>query len=196
MTTVRPKCVVIADDDVQITQALGRIVRSMGHTTLVAEDGVEALQLLRENRVDLLLSDIDMPRMDGVTLVARARAEMLAPVRILLTANARLEVVIRAINTGEIHRFLQKPWDHDELLRAIEEAFARIDDLSRMGAAGQAAERLLAACKELEVEYPGVTQIARSEGHYVLNEAAATHSLATWEGASVLQTLVLAGSHK
>ncbi len=190
MTAAQGRLVVVADDDVQITQALSRILRKMGHTPLVAEDGLEALDLLRTHRADLLLSDIDMPGMDGVTLAARARAEMLVPVRILLTANARLDVVIRAINTGEIHRFLQKPWDHDELIHVIEEAFARIDDLSRMGAAGQAAERLLAACKELELEYPGVTQVVRREGRYVLDEEAAVQSLANLEGGSVLRTLI------
>ncbi len=190
MTQAQGKVVLVADDDVQVTQALSRVVRRLGHTALVAEDGLSALEQLREHRVDVLLSDIDMPGLDGVALAARARAEMLAPVRILLTANARLDVVIRAINTGEIHRFLQKPWDHDELVEAIEQACARIDDLSRMGAAGQAAERLLAACKDLEFEYPGITQVTRREGRYVLDEAAALEALSRFEGGSVLRSLI------
>lgn len=156
--------VVIADDDSDVAKALARVVRALGHTTRVASNGAEALALLRTERADLLLSDIDMPQMDGVTLASHARVELLAPVRILLTANARLDTAIRAINSGEIHRYIEKPWKHAELVSTLEEAFARIDDLSRMGAADQAVRRLKAASDALEAEYPGITHVERVEG--------------------------------
>ncbi|HEX6245629.1 MAG TPA: response regulator, partial [Polyangiales bacterium] len=67
------RTVVIAEDDLEVAQVLGRIVRALGHTTLIAHDGAEALEILRNNKADLLLSDIDMPRMDGITLLSHAR---------------------------------------------------------------------------------------------------------------------------
>ena len=185
--------VVIAEDDVEVAQALGRIVRALGHATLVAHDGAEALVLLRSNKVDLLLSDIDMPHMDGITLVSHARAEQLAPLRILLTANARLDNAIRAINGGEVHRYILKPWRHDELVATLEEAFLRIDDLTRMNAAGQAAKRLRAACEALEGEYPGLTRPALVEGAYEIDLERATQALQLLDG-STLATLVAASA--
>ena len=186
------RTVVIAEDDLEVAQVLARIVRALGHATLVAHDGAEALELLRNNQVDLLLSDIDMPRMDGVTLVAHARAEQLAPVRILLTANARLDNAIRAINTGEVHRYILKPWRHDELVSTLEDAFLRIDDLTRMNAAGQAAKRLAAACEALEAEYPGLTRVQRADGAYELDLTRANEALALLDG-TTLAALVAAG---
>lgn len=186
MTDKLKRSVVIADDDTEIAKVLARVVRSLGHDARVANDGVEALTLLREQRADLLLSDIDMPRMDGVTLVSYARAEALAPVRILLTANARLETALAAINSGEIHRYIQKPWKHAELVSTLEEAFARIDDLSRIGAADQAVRRLKAAREALEAEFPGITHVERTGDVYQLDESRARAALAHFEGSTLV----------
>jgi DNA-binding NtrC family response regulator len=179
------KTVVIAEDDHEVAQALGRIVRMLGHTALIGSNGVEALELLRTNKAEVLLSDIDMPEMDGVTLATIARTEMLVPVRILLTANARLDVAIKAINTGEIHRYIQKPWKLDELVAMLEDAFLRIEDLARMNAAGQTAKRLRAACEALETEYPGLTHVERSDAVYDIDLKRANQALELLDGTTL-----------
>lgn len=183
------KTVVIADDDLEVAQALARVVRLLGHRTLVASNGREALDLLRANRVEVLLSDIDMPEMDGVQLVSHARSEHLVPVRILLTANARLETALNAINSGEVHRYIQKPWKHEELVSTLEDAFMRLEDLSRMDAAGQAAKRLRAACDALEAEYPGLTHVERVQDAYEVDLKRATQALELLEGTTLAALL-------
>ncbi|HEX6244824.1 MAG TPA: response regulator [Polyangiales bacterium] len=196
MSTKVQRTVVIAEDDLEVAQVLGRIVRALGHATIIAHDGAEALEVLRNNKVDLLLSDIDMPRMDGITLLSHARAEQLAPVRILLTANARLDNAISAINSGEVHRYILKPWRHDDLVNTLEDAFLRIDDLSRMNAAGQAAKRLRAACEALEAEYPGLTHVELTEGAYDIDPKRAGQALELLDGttlAALLSTTVKPG---
>lgn len=179
MTRREARNVLVVDDDLDVAQALARVVRSMGHKTRVAENGVEALAMLRECSVDLLVSDVDMPQMDGVELVARARAEKLATVRILLTASARLDLAIRAINTGEIYRYIQKPWNHAELLETFAQAFQRIDDLRRVEDVSQASRRLEAAAQALEEEFPGITHVERAQDVYVVDERRAAHALAS-----------------
>jgi CheY-like chemotaxis protein len=187
--TTEKKTVVIADDDLEVAQALARVVRLLGHKTLVASNGREALELLRANRVEVLLSDIDMPEMDGVALVSHARSEQLVPVRILLTANARLETALRAINSGEVHRYIQKPWKHEELVATLEDAFMRLEDLSRMNAAGQAAKRLRAACDALETEYPGLTHVERVQDSYEIDLKRAAQALELLDGTTLAALL-------
>jgi CheY-like chemotaxis protein len=187
------KTVVVAEDDHEVAQALGRIVRMLGHTALIAGNGVEALELLRTNKTEILLSDIDMPEMDGVTLATHARMEMLAPVRILLTANSRLDVAIKAINTGEIHRYVQKPWKLDELVAILEDSFLRIEDLARMNAAGQAAKRLRAACEALEVEYPGLTHLERNDNIYEVDLKRAQQALELLDGTTLAALIASTG---
>lgn len=183
------KIVVVADDDVEVASALARVVRMLGHQSLVAHNGLEALELLRNNKADVLLSDIDMPEMDGVTLASHARTEQLAPVRILLTANQRLDTAIKAINSGEIHRYIAKPWKLDELIATLKDSFMRIDDLSRMNAAGQAARRLRAACEALETEYPGLTHVERSGEAYEIDIKRTERALELLEGSTLTALL-------
>jgi CheY-like chemotaxis protein len=187
------RTVVIAEDDHEVAQALGRIVRMLGHNALIASNGLEALELLRTNKVEVLLSDVDMPEMDGVTLATHARSEMLAPIRILLTANSRLDVAIKAINTGEIHKYVQKPWKLDELIAILEDSFLRIDDLARMNAAGQAAKRMRAACEALEAEYPGLTHVEKSDGVYDVDLKRAQQALDLLDGTTLAALIASVG---
>lgn len=164
------RTIVIADDDADVALALARAVRGMGeHQVHVAYDGLEALEMLRSNAVDLLLSDIDMPGMNGVELASVARNEGLAPVRILLTGNARLETALSAVNSGEVFRYLTKPWDPEELVRTLDSALLRLGEMMRLSAADRAAERLRAACIALEAEFPGITNVRREDDRYVID---------------------------
>lgn len=167
--TSREKTVLVVDDDLDVAQALVRTLRQHGYTTLVASDGSEALELVRSTEVDLLLTDIDMPRMDGVTLAMHVRQERPEVVRILLTGNARLDTALAAINRGEVHRYLTKPWTATELVHTIDDAFSRLAELSRLARADQSARRLRAARDELELEYPGITQVRAELGVYVVD---------------------------
>jgi two-component system, probable response regulator PhcQ len=183
MTTPSVKrSVLIADDDPEVLGALARGVRALGYEVHTAEDGAEALRTLRSQRIDLLLSDIDMPELDGVALAAIARAEQLASIRILLTAHARLDSALSAINGGEVHRYLTKPWKQEELGKTLADAFSRIDDLRRMHAADHAARRLRAACDALEQEFPGLTHVERDVDVYTVNERRAQHAVDQLEG--------------
>jgi len=171
--TTRERTVLVVDDDLDVAQALVRTLRQHGYTTLVANDGFEALELVRSTDIDLLLTDIDMPRMDGVTLAMHVRQERPEVVRILLTGNARLDTALTAINRGEVHRYLTKPWSALELVHTIDDAFARLAELSRLAQADQSALRLRAARDALELEYPGITRVRAELGAYVVDLARA-----------------------
>jgi len=110
-------------------------------------------------------------------------------VRVMLTANARLDTAIKAINSGEIFRYLQKPWKHNELVAVLEEAFTRVDEMSRIGAADHAGRRWKVAREALEAEFPGITHIEMTAQVYRLDASRARSALAAYEG-STLQALV------
>ena len=108
--------------------------------------------------------------MSGLDLVRRVRRAFPDVVRMLLTGHASLESAIEAINEGEVHRYLTKPWAKDELREYIRKALDRLDELRRSADAGRRAvvrERLLG---ELEREHPGITSIVRDGAVYVIDE--------------------------
>lgn len=132
----RQRTLLLVDDEENILSALKRLLRRDGYRILTANGGAEALALLAENTVDVIVSDQRMPAMTGVEFLRRARTIHPDTVRIVLSGYTELQSITDAINEGAIYKFLTKPWD-DDLLRAnIEEAFRQkemADDNRRLG---------------------------------------------------------------
>jgi DNA-binding NtrC family response regulator len=163
--------VLLVDDEAPIVAALRRTLRGRGYRIFGVTSPAEALELLSRETVDLVISDIDMPGMSGLDLVARVRRDFPGSVRILLTGRGTLDAALRAINDGEVHRFLTKPWEDDELREIVASALDRLEELRRAQAADQGAARKRAMVAELEREHPGIAQVERDgDGAYVIDE--------------------------
>jgi len=88
-----------------------------------ANNVVEALQVLNGNEIHVIISDQRMPDMTGVEFFEHILYKHPDPVRILLTAYSDISDVIKAINKGQIFRYIEKPWDHNRMIEAIESAY-------------------------------------------------------------------------
>jgi response regulator RpfG family c-di-GMP phosphodiesterase len=108
--------VLCVDDEPNILSALQRVLRGAVDRVLVAPGGAEALQLLEQEPVDLVISDMRMPGMDGLQLLEKLHAQQPQTVRILLTGHSDIDSAIGAVNRGAVFRYLQKPWQ-EALLR-------------------------------------------------------------------------------
>ncbi|MEX5350896.1 HD domain-containing phosphohydrolase [Pseudomonas juntendi] len=117
----RPK-VLLVDDEAPILNSLRRLLRGQFYDVLLAESGAQALEIMAEQPVDLVVSDARMPKMDGATLLAHVRHQYPTAMRIMLTGYADPTAIIKAINEGQIHRYISKPWNDDELLLVLRQA--------------------------------------------------------------------------
>jgi len=148
--------ILLVDDEPAILAALRRTLRGRGYRIFTADNPVQALKLLDRERVDLVVSDVDMPQMTGTDLVSRIRVAFPHVVRILLTGRGTMEAALKAINDGEVHRFLTKPWDEDELRTTIAQALERLEELRRAQVADRLAARRRMLLNDLEREHPGI----------------------------------------
>ena len=119
--------VLLVDDEANILKALERLFRSTGHELLTAGGGEEALGILAERPVSLIVSDQSMPGMTGAELLQRAREVQPEAIRIILTGYTDIKAAIQAINEGAVYRFLTKPWDDQALLDTVEQALVDLD---------------------------------------------------------------------
>jgi len=102
-----------------------------------AQNGEEAMRILRENEIAVVLTDQRMPRLSGVELLKRVKEEHPDTVRMLMTAYSDMDVVIEAINQGNVYRYLTKPYNEDDLRNAIRqgiETFYLIQERERLEA--------------------------------------------------------------
>ncbi len=120
-----PPTLLLVDDEPSILSALRRLFRLNGYRILTAEGGAAALDMAATETIDLVISDMRMPQMDGAQFLQKMRHRQPDAVRILLTGYADIGSTIAAINGGEIHRYIAKPWDDNDILLVVREALAR-----------------------------------------------------------------------
>lgn len=114
----------LVDDEENILKSLCRQLRHEPYEILIANGAEQALQLLNQKSVDLVISDARMPGMDGAALLTEVQQRWPECMRILLTGQADLSTTIKAINQGRIYRYISKPWDDEELRLTIRQALA------------------------------------------------------------------------
>lgn len=121
--TGRPK-VLLVDDEESILNSLRRLLRGQPYDVLLATSGAQALEIMTQQPIDLVMSDARMPNMDGATLLTEIHHHYPDTTRILLTGYADLPTIIKAINEGQIHRYISKPWNDEEMLLTLRQALA------------------------------------------------------------------------
>ncbi len=113
--------ILIVDDESRIIRTLGRLMRPH-YQTFLANSGEEALDILRNNRIHVIISDQRMPEMTGVELLAKVKQLSPNTTRVLLTGYSDLSAVVNSVNEGEIFRYITKPWNNDELFKIVKQA--------------------------------------------------------------------------
>ena len=117
--------ILIVEDDPTSTLILERSLRKAGYETLAASDGVEALEILREQPCDAIVSDWMMPRMDGIELLRRIRSVVKPlPVFLIVTSFATLDARNHALQAGA-DDYLVKPFAVPEVLERLANCLAR-----------------------------------------------------------------------
>jgi len=112
----------IVDDEPNILSSLRRLFRPAGYRVLTAESGAEGLQILAVERVDLVISDMRMPEMNGAQFLERVYEMTPETIRILLSGQADIDAVVEAINKGKIYRYVAKPWEESDILLCVRHA--------------------------------------------------------------------------
>lgn len=167
--------VLLVDDNEEVLAALRRSLRRAGARIETTSSPLEAARRLEEMpAIDLIISDVDMPQMNGHELMRVARDRCPEAVRVLLTGAATTSSAVRAINEGEVHRFLEKPFDPGALRQLVAEALERKDELADRTHAGVRVERRQLLLEALEREHPGITQVDRdADGVYSIDASGA-----------------------
>ena len=117
------RTVLFVDDEEKILRSLKRGLIDEPYKSLFAKSGKEALEILKQNEVHVLVTDMRMPEMPGLELLKIVKEEYPHIVRMVLSGYTQVTTLLTAINQGEIFKFITKPWQLEEEFKpAIQEA--------------------------------------------------------------------------
>jgi two-component system probable response regulator PhcQ len=148
--------VLLVDDSPQILKSLERMLKNGGYDIFTADSVQNALEILQNNEIDLVITDEGMPGLSGTDLLGVLKNAYPDIIRIMLTGSNDISVLKNAINKGEIYRFFTKPWDDFELSIAVRQGLKdRLleKENAHLKMVTSRQERIL---NKLEKEYPGI----------------------------------------
>ena len=117
------KKILIVDDEVQILKALSRMFLETDYEIFTAENGMEALKLIENTEIDMVISDMRMPILDGYQLLSIVKEKYPKIIRIILSGYAEEKPMFRALLHNVAKLYVFKPWNNTELLDNINKMF-------------------------------------------------------------------------
>ncbi len=118
--------VLCVDDEANILKSLQRLLQDPSYQLLLASSAEEAMALLAQRPIDLVISDMRMPGMNGAELMEHIATVNPLTYRIILTGYADMSSAVAAVNHGKINRYVQKPWDNEELKSLVRDGLEQI----------------------------------------------------------------------
>lgn len=124
-TSTQLPILLCVDDEPAILKSLQRLFVGHPFQLMQAGSGGQALEIMQSHKVQVIVCDMRMPEMNGAEFLAKAAAMQPDCYRILMTGYADLASTVQAINLGKIHRYVQKPWNNQELLTLVDEGLEK-----------------------------------------------------------------------
>lgn len=144
--------VLLVDDEPPILRSLVRLLTFETYELTTATTAAAALAELAKHEIAVVLTDFDLGGVDGVELLRESRRLSPDTSRILFSGHIDIELLRRAVNGGEVYRFVTKPWEDDELLQAVRQGVERSQLLRRNRALGERAEEQNRQLKRFNAE--------------------------------------------
>lgn len=145
--------VLFVDDEESVLSSVVRVFSDTELSVRTAPDAARALELLRTERIAVLVADNMMPGMRGMDLLELTSSVSPTTVKVMMTAFTDLPTMVDAINRGEVFRFIVKPWDNRELMTIVRDGVERHHLLESLRSENQAVLYALAETIELKDPY-------------------------------------------
>jgi DNA-binding NtrC family response regulator len=162
--------VLIIDDDTAIRDMMEETFSQEPYKVLMASSADEALRILSQEPVDVVISDEIMPGLSGSELLAVVRKKYPDTIRMILTGHANLDTVIRAINEGEIYRFFRKPCNMIDLAITVRQALQHKAVLEESQRLQEVVEQQNTLIHDIEKKHPGISNVKRNADGAIILE--------------------------
>jgi len=164
------KTVLIVDDDAAVRQSLKTTLEYHKYKVVTASDGVEALSKQKDSKFDLVMLDIKMPGMDGITVFQKMKEAQPGIAVVMISAHGSIDAAVQATKLGALD-FLQKPLDQEELLFRVQKAFENrqlASELELMKERVEGKEAILGESPKIREVLSVIEQVAPTESSVLI----------------------------
>jgi DNA-binding NtrC family response regulator len=180
--------IVCVDDDAEIARTVAKSLKRARWSPMSTTEPEEALEWVLDNEVAVLLSDVEMPLMNGIELAARVKQLRPTTVRILMTGHVTADAAMNGINKGGVFKFVAKPFALADLETAVREGIELHRELAAVAVERDQVVRRGRVTGEHELRHPLLTTPSRAhDGAYVVRRP--TNELVSGLGLDALLAL-------
>ena len=170
LNTMHQHTILAVDDEEMILKAIQRTLRKENYNVFTASGGEEGLMLLEAREVDVVISDQNMPDMNGIEFLQKVKANHPNTLTIMLTGQKEVNIAMEAINEAGVYKFILKPWDDEDFKLTIRRALESLDLMHERNILRERVKNRDLILRNLEKEHPGITQVDKDDDGYLILE--------------------------
>ncbi|TVQ77810.1 MAG: sigma-54-dependent Fis family transcriptional regulator [Bradymonadales bacterium] len=163
--------ILIVDDEENVRKILGIQLRRLGHETVEAPDGPEALDFLKEQAFQTVITDLKMPKMDGLELLQRIRKNYPQIPVVMITAHGTIDTAVEAMKRGAFD-YVTKPFQPEEFLEIIDRAVRSAEELSKEFQRSRSflrqEDKIIGSTSEVEKVYGIIERVANNNSNILI----------------------------
>lgn len=163
-----PYTILLVDDDERLLAGMKRVLKKDGYRLLFSRSGNDALQKLETKNADMVISDYQMPGINGIEFLKQVKGLYPDMLTIMMTGLEDVKVAMQAINEAGVYKFLLKPFGTEMLRITVKRAVETLELMRERDALLEKVKARDALLNRLEKDHPGITQVKRDKDGFIV----------------------------
>jgi len=165
---IKKHTILVVDDEEMFIEYIQRVMSDENYNIITVDSGQEGLDILEKQQVSMVISEYEIPLMNGLEFLEKVRIIYPNILTVMVTEHADIELAIRAINEAGVYKFLLKPLDDIYFKNMIKKILESLQVIKERDVLIRKVKTHESTLKDLEKRYPGITKVERDEDGYIL----------------------------
>ena len=165
---IKKHTILVVDDEELFIENIQRILSDEKYSVITAASGQEGLEILKKQQVSMVISEYNIPLMNGLEFLEKVRIIYPDILTIMVTDHADIELAIKAINEAGVYKFLLKSWDDIDFKNTIKRTMESLQMIKERDVLIRKVKTHEVTLKDLEKRYPGITKVEKDEDGCIL----------------------------
>ena len=165
---IKKYTILVVDDEELFIEYIQRAMSDENYNVITAASAQEGLDILEKQQVSMVISEYEIPLMNGLEFLEKVRIIYPNILTIMVTEHADIDLAIKAINEAGVYKFLLKPLDDIDFKNMIKKTLESLQVIKERDVLIRKVKTHESTLKDLEKRYPGITKVERDEDGYIL----------------------------